>query len=271
MSQYFDCFAAIFMRDVRNGLSHPTSLAMRFVNVVVAIYGLYCLAGLFDPHGHLGTEHGRPFSYFSYTTINFTFMLLQGTALQVFSSAIRSDQVSGALEPILQTQNLALPYVLASGLWPMTLSLIQVILTLVAASYFLGLDVSHLNIPTLLVFMTLSTMTMAAIGILSAAIVIAFKQVPPSNYLISGAAPVLAGVMFPVSRLPHQLQIVSWFLPLTHSLRGLRGAFQGASLGVLSYDAIWLAVAICVLLPLSLIALELATARGKNDGTLSHT
>jgi ABC-type polysaccharide/polyol phosphate export permease len=271
VSQYLDCIAAIFMRDLRTGFSHPAGLFMRFVNILVAIYGLYCLAGLFDPHGQLGSEHGRPFSYFSYTAVNFTFMLLQGTALQVFSSAIRSDQVSGALEPILQTQNMALPYVLASGLWPMTLALIQVVITLTSAAYFLGLDVAHINIATLLLFMTLSTMVMAAIGILSAAVVIAFKQIPPSNYLISGAAPVLAGVMFPVSRLPHQLQLISWMLPLTHSLHGIRGAFQGASISALRYDALWLTCAIFALLPLSLIALELATARGKNDGTLSHT
>ena len=271
MNQCIDCISAVFVRDMRTGLSHPVGLMMRFLNMIVAVYGLYCLAGLFDPHRFLGSEHGRVFSYFSYTTVNFTFLLLQSTALQVFSSAIRSDQVNGALEPILQSQSMALPYVVASGLWPMLLALIQVAVTLATAVGFLGLDITHLNLLSLLAFMGLSTLTMAAVGIFSAAVVIAFKQIPPSNYLISGAAPVLAGVMFPVSRLPHQLQLISWLLPLTHSLRGIRGAFQGAALTELWGDAVWLCCAIAVLLPLAIFALELATRRCKNDGTLSHT
>ena len=271
MMRFFDCIAAIFMRDLRITLARPIGLVSRVVNALIGIYGLYCLAGLFDPQGKLGTEHLATFSYFSYTTVNVAFMLLQATSLQVFSSALRSDQLNGGLETILQTQPLALPYVLASGLWPLLLALIQVALTLTFAARFLGLEVNHLNIGTLLVFIVLSTAVMMAIGILSAAAVIQFKQVPPSTYLISGAAPVLAGVMFPVSRLPHQLQLISWLLPLTHSLHGLRGAFEGVSLFDLRQDVVWLCCAIAVLLPIAVIALELAMRRCKNDGTLSHS
>jgi len=270
MMRFIDCISAVFVRDMRIALTHPLGLVSRFVNALVGIYGLYCLSSLFDPHGHLGSERFIPFSYFSYTTINVAFMLLQATALQAFASALRGDQVNGSLEPILQTQSLSLPYVLAVGLWPLLLSFIQVTCTLAFAARLLGLDTQHLNLSALLLFIALSTLVMMAVSILSAAAVIRFKQLPPSMYLISGAAPVLAGVMFPVSRLPQQMQILSWLLPLTHALHGLRGAFQGASISELRYDAAWLGCASIVLLPIAIGALELATRRCRDDGTLSH-
>jgi ABC-2 type transport system permease protein len=270
LSHFMDCVGAVFIRDMRIALTHPLGLVSRFANALVGIYGLYCLSSLFDPTGHLGREHAIAFSYFSYTAVNVAFMLLQGTALQVFSSALRADQVNGSLEPILQTQAYALPYVLAAGLWPLLLSFVQVLATLAFASVFLGLDVHHINVATLCCFIALSTFVMTAISIFSAAAVLRFQQVPPSAYLISGAAPVLAGVMFPVSRLPHPLQIVSWLLPLTHSLRGLRGAFQGATIAELWPDAAWLLCVGIVILPIAIAALEIITRRSRDDGTLSH-
>jgi ABC-type multidrug transport system permease subunit len=66
------------------------------------------------------------------------------------------------------------------------------------------------------------------------------------------------------------LQAVSWTLPITHALNGIRGAFHGATLRDLSPDAIWLTVATIVLLPFSLFIFRGAVARAKFDGTLGQ-
>jgi ABC-type multidrug transport system permease subunit len=77
-----------------------------------------------------------------------------------------------------------------------------------------------------------------------------------------------AGVYLPVSLLPHPFQVLGWLLPITHALNGLRAAVAGASIGQVAGEVVWLAVAIAILVPLSLAVFERAVAHAKADGTL---
>ena len=52
----------------------------------------------------------------------------------------------------------------------------------------------------------------------------------------------LAVMLSPTSLLPWPLQIVSWCLPLTDALAGVRGGVSGLGLNALEPDAIGLAV-----------------------------
>jgi ABC-2 type transport system permease protein len=267
LHHWLSCVVAIYTRDMQFTALRPLGVVMRTVNVMIGICGFYFLAKLIDP-SHFMTYAHRPSGYFAYVSVNLAFLVLQTSALQSISAAIRSDQAIGALEPILATQRKAWPFIVSSGLWPLTISLIEVGISLLVA-WLLGLNLGSTNGLTLVLFVTLSTLAMASIGLLSSAAVIAFQQVLPTTYLIAGAAPLLAGVFFPVSVLPRPLQVVSWLLPLTHSLAGLRAAFAGASISQSAGDAIWLACAVLVLLPVGLVLVELAVRRGRRNGTLS--
>jgi ABC-2 type transport system permease protein len=132
----------------------------------------------------------------------------------------------------------------------------------------LGLDLTHIDPLGTLVFLVLTVLAMSPIGVLSAASIMVFKQEAPTAYLVGGLASLLGGVLFPVSRLPFALQILSWMLPITHSLNGLRGSVEGATLWQLRGDALWLAGLTLILLPVSLYVFGRAIRRAKMDGTL---
>jgi ABC-2 type transport system permease protein len=100
--------------------------------------------------------------------------------------------------------------------------------------------------------------------------VIVFKQGAPVKFVLSNAATIFAGVLFPVALLPAWMQHVSWMLPMTHVLNGVRGAFSGVALSHLEPDALWLASASALLFPLALYTFRTAVARAKFDGTLSQ-
>jgi ABC-type multidrug transport system permease subunit len=100
--------------------------------------------------------------------------------------------------------------------------------------------------------------------------VIAYKQPPPANILVGGAASMLSGVLFPTTLLPWPLQIVSWCLPLTHALAGMRGGVAGVGLGALAADALWLCGATALLVPLALFAIGRAIDHARRDGTLAY-
>jgi ABC-type multidrug transport system permease subunit len=67
---------------------------------------------------------------------------------------------------------------------------------------------------------------------------------------IGSVSTLLGGVLYPITVLPIWLQIFSYLLPITYSLRGMRHALlQGYSLAALSLDILALAMFSVVLLP----------------------
>jgi ABC-2 type transport system permease protein len=259
---------AFLRRDFKIAFSYPAGFWLPWLSIITSVVGFYFVSKLVSPTQSLGVQ-GRVTTYFSYVVVNVAFSVLLSSALLSFAGIIRRDQTTGTLESILiYTPNL--PYIIfCSGLWTLGLAGLQAAAYLVAGLA-LGLDLRHINVVSLGVFMLLGMGCMAALGMMAAAAVILYKQTPPSGFLVGGAASMLAGVMFPVALMPAPLQAISWCLPLTHALAGMRGAMSGATVTDLFADAIWLLVVTALLIPISVHVLERAIDRAKLEGTLAY-
>lgn len=258
---------AMFVRDARIALSFPFRFWIQWLGVLVSVASFYFVSQLVPASARLGVS-GHRATYFSYVIVNVAFVGFQSTALAAFANSIRGDQLYGTLEAILATPARLAQLVLSAGAWPFALTLVQVALTLALASL-AGLDLGHADPVATLVFLALTLATMSSIGVLSAAAVMLFKQPGPTDLLVGGAASLLGGVLFPIALLPLPLRVLSWLMPITHALNGLRGALAGAHLAALAADGLWLTAATAVLLPLSLVVFAYAVARAKFDGTLA--
>ena len=258
---------AVFRRDAKLALSYPMNFAMPWLSIVVSVTSFSYVSKLVAPSQLLGVQ-GKTATYFAYVIVNVAYTVLLATALQSFANVVRRDQLTGTLESILVSPATLPVVAIASGVWPLTLSALQVLLYLCLGWVF-GLDLAQMNVPTLCAFLVLGVTCMGSLGLIAAAVVVAYKQAPPSGLLVGGAASLLAGVMFPVTLLPEPLRIVSWFFPLTHALAGMRGAMSGLRLTDLVGDAVWLALATAILLPVALVLLHLLVERAKQDGTLA--
>jgi ABC-2 type transport system permease protein len=259
--------AAIFMRDARLALSYPMGFWLGWVSIAGQVVAFYFVSKLIGPSRSFGFGHST--SYFNYVIVNLAFVEFQTVAIQSFQRAIRSDQMLGTLEAVLATPTTLPLIVLSSGLWAFTLTAVEVAVFL-AFGAALGLDLSKTNLLTAAVFLLLTVACMSPVGVLSAASIMTFKQLGPTNWVASGLAMLLGGVLFPVAKLPMFLQYVSCMLPITHALNGIRGAVGGASVAALAPDAFWMVACAVVLLPISLVAFTRAVRRAKIDGTLGH-
>lgn len=258
---------AICMRDARLALAYPLNFWLTWVSIAVTVVGFSFVSRLVPPSVHLG--FGRsPGSYFQYVVVNVAFFSLQATALQSFPQAIRNDQLRGTLEAVLATPTPLALIILSSGIWAFGMTLLQIAWYFIVASALFGLRLPHANASLAGLFLLLIITSGVPFGILSAATIMRFKQMAP-NFLVGGAASLLSGVLFPVALLPFPLRILSWMLPITHGLNGIRGALHGAPWGAVQADALWLCIASIVLLPLSLIAFSRAVRRAMMDGTLA--
>ena len=87
--------------------------------------------------------------------------------------------------------------------------------------------------------------------------------------LFMSTSELFGGVLFPIAVLPAWLQKISYILPITYSLNGMRHALlQGYSLHALAPDITALIVFSVVLVPLGLLAFKYAVKKAKRDGTL---
>ncbi|MFI5388426.1 MAG: ABC transporter permease [Candidatus Eremiobacterales bacterium] len=264
---------AIYKRDRRIATSYDMAFIIQWLQIVVQVLGFYYMSKLFS--------HPR-FGGFSYWVINLGFSRFQMTALQSFQTAIRGDQMLGTLECVLVTPTSLATVVMSPGLWGFTLTAMQVLLYIVLGAT-LGVDFSHTNYLTLVVFVILTIACMSPLGVMAASTIMTFKQNAPTQFVAGSAAQLLGGVLFPVALLPVPLQWLSWLLPITHSLNGVRAAIgllpgkegmamHGAALPdpAVAADAIWLVCATAILMPLSLFIFSRAVNRARRDGTLGH-
>ena len=266
---------AIYKRDRRIATSYDMAFIIQWLQIVVQVLGFYYMSKLFP-------MRGSRFPGFAYWVINLGFSRFQMTALQSFQTAIRGDQMLGTLECVLVTPTSLATVVMSPGLWGFTLTAMQVLLY-VGLGMILGVDFSHTNLLTLLVFVILTIACMSPLGVMAASTIMTFKQNAPTQFVAGSAAQLLGGVLFPVALLPLPLQWLSWLLPITHSLNGVRAAIgllpgkagmaaHGAALTdpAVAADAIWLVCATAILMPLSLFIFSRAVNRARRDGTLGH-
>jgi ABC-2 type transport system permease protein len=259
--------AAFAERDLRLALAYPSTLMGPFVSALVTIGGFAYLSRIINPHAPLDAG-GRHIDYFSYVALNFTFMALLNAALQSVPAALRRDQLAGTFESMVASPTSLFTMVAGSAAWPVCFAALQACAYVLCAMVF-GLRFEHVDVPLLVQFLVLGMACTGAIGTIAAAGVIAFKQSPPSTLFVGSAATLLAGVLFPVTLLPKPLQVISWTLPLTHALHGVRAAMSGAPFAAGAYDAAWLAAATVLLAPLAFFTLRLAINYAKTDGSLS--
>jgi len=134
-----------------------------------------------------------------------------------------------------------------------------------------GADPGSANLPAAVVVQSLTVLAFSGIGILSASFTMVFKRVDPVNFLFGSASTLLGGVFYPITILPKWLQPISYLVPLTYSLRGMRRAIMpGEPLSALVTDVLPLMLFAAILLPLGFMAFRYAVKRANIEGSLTQ-
>jgi ABC-type uncharacterized transport system permease subunit len=259
--------AAIFRRDSIVALSYPGNFALSWLSIGVEVIIAWYISTLIHPSSKFGAG-GEVASYFQYVAINFAFVRFQTAALSSFAEAIRDGQLTGTLEVVLATPTTLPVLVLSSGFWSFTLTTMQTGVYLLVATT-LGLNLSHVNPVTAVVFLVLTVAAVSPLGVLAAALAMVIKKTGPVEWLSYSSASIFGGVYVPLVSMPLALQVIGWCLPITHSLNGFRAAAAGVSLSAVTSDALWLLGASIILMPFSLWLFVRAVNKARVDGTLA--
>jgi ABC-2 type transport system permease protein len=267
-------FLRVLVAFVRRELAavggYRTAFVIRIFGFGLAVCSLLFLSRFVGSamNPHLTLYHGN---YLGFVVLGFLGTEFQQVGVSVLAQRIRMAQVMGTLEAEVATP--APPWMVlgAPPVYEFAGAASRSAAYLLGAKLLLGLDLSHVNWPSLLVAVPLIIAAFSGLGLLAAATTMLVRRLNPVAMVIGSLSFFLSGVMYPVSVLPEWLRTVGRLLPLTHALAVLRGALLvGSSLGELRSSLLALLVFAGLLAPVGAGMFAFALRRARVDGSLSH-
>ncbi len=252
-------------RDYLNHVSYRMAAFMGVFGLFMTLAAFYFMTQMWDPNAD-GLDGIEPFDWL---LIGLAFQYYFSTALYSFSAKIRDEQMLGTLEAMLVSPTPTSVVIFSSAAWDFTYGALRVGLMLLFATLFFNVDLHVTSLPAVLVGVLLTLLSSAGLGILSASFVLYFKRGDPINFLLSGATTFFGNVFFPVEKLPEGIRFISDYLPITWSLRIVRGSLlQGQPLAELQGEFVSLGILTLFLLPAGLVASRFAIRKAKRAGSL---
>ena len=261
---------AFVRRDFSITASYRLSFFFQFFGILFSVVTFYFIAKLFGKAAvpYLASYGG---DYFSFVLIGIAFSDYLGVGLSSFAGTIRQGQMLGTLEAMLVTPTRVHTIVLFSSIWQFLLTSVRVLAYILLGVFFFGVNMTRPNIPAALLILILTILAFSSLGIISASFIMVFKRGDPLNWVMGSFSTLFGGVLFPITILPDWLQKISYFLPITYSLRAMRHALlQSYPFQALGFDILILALFSVVLLPLGIYAFGVGVRKAKKDGSLTH-
>jgi len=257
-------------KDFKEELSYKFSFFLNILGIVFWCLSFYFISKLFSANIPQYIKLYSP-DYFSFALVGIAFVWYIHASFTSFSNILSTSQVLGTLEQVLLSPLSVGMYLFSSVLWPFVFTSFEVFLYGLAG-LLLGVKLS-LNLAGLVgifIIFILSIGIFSSLGIISASFIMVFKRGNPLTWIVGGITGFLSGVYFPVEILPSWLQNISFFIPLTYALQGIRYAlFKNFSLlQLLSF--IWpLFLFLVVLFPASIWIFKVSLYQAKKTGTLA--
>lgn len=256
---------AFLKRDFLSEVSYRVAFVFQIAGMFLSILAFFFMTKMMDPAAE-GLDGIPPFQWM---LVGLSFQYYFSTALYAFSAKIRSEQVLGTLEAMLVSPTPTGMVIFSSAAWDFTFGAIRVLLFLSFAVFVFGVQLHTNSLGALALGCVLTLLSSAGLGILSASFILYFKRGDPINFFLSGLTTLFGNVFFPSKQLPEYVRWVSDLLPITWSLRIVRGSLlKGQSFADLSGEIGRLAVLTVFLLPMGIYFSRIAIRRAKREGSL---
>ena len=260
---------ALIAAQWRVAMSYRLQTLISFGGLVFTVVPLFFIAQAVQPvmANAIRTEGGNAFGFLLVGTIA---LLLVTTALSVVPSALASGIGSGTLEALLSTPTPMPTLLVGISAFPLVMATLRAGVLLIAG-WLLGVSMSPASLPLALGILAVIILAHAAIGLISGAMVLAFRTAGPLSRLVLIASSLLGGVYYPTHVIPSWLRVVSEVLPLSYGLRALRRVLlQEASIQDVAPDLLILLGETTLLVALGTGLFSMAFRYARRQGTLAQ-
>lgn len=208
--------------------------------------------------------------YFAFVLIGLIAVGFVTQAVNSLPGAMSGAVNSGTLDTLLSVP--VSPVTIFAGLtsYGYAWTAVRALLTLVAG-VLLGAHIVWSRMPAALLVMALIVLAYLPFGMISAAMVVAFRTAGPIGAGVLLVTNLLGGVYFPTHKIPTLVQKLSDYVPLTYGLRALRRVvLEGASLTMVAGDVGTLLLFVVVLSVVGAGLMLWAFRYARHAGTLSQ-
>jgi ABC-2 type transport system permease protein len=267
-------FFRVFAAFVRRELAAMTGYRAAFVTRVLG-FGFLAISLVFFSRfvGAAANPHMAAYggNYLGFVAIGFLAAELQTVGATGLARRVRMAQMMGTLEAEMATP--APPWMVlgVTPLYEFGGAALRSTAYLLGATMLVGLALPRANPLTVAVTAPLVLAAFAGLGLLTAGSTMLVRRTNPVSVILGSLSFFVSGVVYPVSVLPHWLQLVGRFLPLTHALVALRAAFLvGLPPSAVRGSLFALALFAAVLIPAGTATFAYALRRARIDGSLTH-
>lgn len=263
---------AFVIRDFQLALSYRVEFFLRLMWILGITTTFYFISRIFAQSFISGqyADWQNPLAAWLTGMAMLNYFMVGFSAL---ANAIRQEQVQGTLESVLLTPINVPTVIVSSSAWSYVDATFNSFLYLFFGWFFFNVQYKG-SFLLALVFLILTTLCLACLGILSASFAMVFKRGDPFAILLGAGTALFSGVFFPKEMLQESLgktggKIVSNINPSTHGLDGIRGVLiQGKTFTEVETQFFTLLIFLAVLLPFSVWVFSRAIKRAKRDGSL---
>lgn len=261
---------AFLKKDFYNEISYRFHFMIQIFGIFFATLSFYFLSKLVDQNA---SSYLEPYggNYLAFVLIGLAFSHYMLVSLSGFSEAIRETQMMGIMEILLISQARLSTIILSSSIYKFLFTSFRIVVYLLMGALIFHVDLSNANYPGALFILLLTIVSLSCIGIISASFIMVFKKGDPIAWGITALSWLIGGVYYPISVLPPWLQKLSWLLPVTPALEGMRMALlRGYSFPQLLPTITALVVFSFIMMPFSLLVFRIAVKKAKIDGSLTQ-
>ncbi len=249
--------------------SYRLQTAMTFVTLWVTVVPVYFLATALQPTmaGAIADE-GR--EYFPFMLTGAVAISLISTCVTAVPSAVQSGIGSGFLESLLMTRASRWSIIVGLGAYPVLWSLLRGVLMLGAGAV-LGARMHGSGAVLAIVIGALIVIAHWAVGLIAAAMVVAWRTAGPLTTGVVLVSTLLGGAYYPTRVIPSWIQEIAAVVPLQYGLRAFRQVlFGGATFAAVSRDVAVLAAFALGLTAIGYVAFVASLSHARRRGSLSH-
>ncbi len=257
---------AFVARDFQLALSYRVDFFMRMLTILFVVTTFFFISQIFVGRADTAFAQWRnPLAAWitGLAVLNY-FM----TGFSSLANAIRSEQTQGTLESVLLTPINLATVIVASSSWDFVQATFSSFLYLFFGWLFFDVHYRG-NFLLALLFLLLTTLVLASLGIISASFAMVFKRGDPFGIILGTGSALFSGVFFPTELLGRGFGAVSRLFPPTYGLDGIRRVLiEGQGFTEVKEPLFVLTLFLVTLLPFSLWVFGRAVRRAKREGSL---
>ena len=261
---------AFVARDFRLFISYRMLFFLRIISVLAIVTTFFFVSKIFA--GYIDPQFPEWRDPLASWLTGLAVLNYFTTGFSSLANSIRQEQMQGTLESVLLTPINVPTVIIASSAWDFLETTVFSFLYLFFGWFFFGVQFRG-GFFLAVIFLLLTTVVLACLGILSASFAMVFKRGDPFGIFLGAGSALFSGVLFPTQLLKtyggSKLASISVILPATHGLQGIRQVLlEGHGLAQVTRPLFTLLGFLVVLLPFSLWVFGRAVRRAKREGSL---